>query len=114
MSFRLATQELLKDAKRFKDKRDAEFRATQMKRPMRTNKPFLKNTLRDVLSFNKKRSQNTNEKPLKRKLLNKGVSHKYAIKMNKKPKQKIDEDVNKNKEIENKERNKTTSNSSKK
>lgn len=42
-----------------------------MKRPMETNKPFLKNTLRDVLSFNKKKSdkaQQIVENAKKRKL----------------------------------------------
>lgn len=81
----MAVQELLREAKRFKDRRDAEFRATQIRRPMKTNKPFLKNTLRDVLSFNAKRTPaalNKVQKSTKRKLLNNGVSHKY-VKVNK-------------------------------
>lgn len=35
--------------------RNAEFRATQLKTPMKPNKVFLSNTIRNVVSYNKTR-----------------------------------------------------------
>ncbi|KAK9751817.1 hypothetical protein QE152_g4705 [Popillia japonica] len=52
---RLAAQELLRDAKKFMAQRNAEFRATQLKTPMKPNKVFLSNTIRNVVSYNKTR-----------------------------------------------------------
>lgn len=51
--FRLAVEELLRDAKKFMAQRNAEFKATQLKTPMKANKVFLSNTIRNVISFNK-------------------------------------------------------------
>ncbi|GJQ68026.1 hypothetical protein Trydic_g10665 [Trypoxylus dichotomus] len=50
---RLAAQELLRDAKKFMAQRDAEFKATQLKIPMKANKVFLSNTIRNAISYNK-------------------------------------------------------------
>lgn len=54
-------------------KRNAEFRATQMKTPMKANKVFLNNTIKNVVSYNKNKRIGSMRKEEKNKINTKTV-----------------------------------------